>query len=271
MNSPAIVRTQGRFEPADVIGPFDPLAVPVMAWDRAYLVRRLLATGLHERARRIVDAATNPVERHVGQGFLARRGRDHRGAIRHFRKALELDPENTEARIATLELIRSAGVAEGQLGERLGLDLTPLEEKLVAGWQQEGRKAWDELRQLEDDFLSVAPQHPAFAATARLRVAWRLADGSRQRAAEALVILDGVLPLGGSVGDLVTRAEAAGRAGYPVGVSSSILELTRKVGSQDAHATIIRGAIAMLRELPASALSPESRAHLTKQLRARLR
>jgi spermidine synthase len=269
MNSPAIVRAKSRFNPAEAVGPFDPLAVPTIDWDRNYLVRRLLVTGLRERAQRIVDAATNPVERYVGRGFLARGRGDRRRAVQDFRSALELDPNNAEARLALLGLLHDAGADPTEFAR--SLSLTPLEEKLLLGWQYQRSLEWDSLRGLEEAFRSVPPPSPAFAAVSRLRAAWRLADGSRQRAEEALVILDEVLPLAGSLGDLVARAEAAGRAGYPAGVRSTISELIRKVRRHESHAPLIRHAIQTLREVPNSTLSAKSRKKLIAQLRSKLR
>ncbi|MFP6608517.1 MAG: fused MFS/spermidine synthase [Myxococcota bacterium] len=273
MRSPAIVRGKNRFNPKDVIGPFDPLAVSALDWDRSYLIRRLLATGLDDRARRISDAATNPVERHVGQGFLARRKGDRGKAMQHFRAALELDANNAEARIAILELFRSTGVAEAALAERLRQELTPLEEKLVSGWLLEREKKWDELRELENDFRSVLPQHPAFPAAARLRAAWRLGEASKNRAEQAMAILDEVLPLTDSLNDLVARAEASGLAGYPTGASSTIWELIRRADSRPRGEIrpTLRRAIVMLSKLPPSALLPGIRKGLTTKLRQKLR
>lgn len=271
MKSPLIMRAPGRFEPADVLAPFDPLAVSALDWDRAYLVRRLLAAGLHERAARIVRAATDPIESHVGRGFLARRGGDRKKAIQHFRAALELDANNAEARLALLEFIRGGAMTESDFAEQLGQELTAIEEKLASGWLFETEQKWDALRRLDDDFRSVAPWQPTFPATARLRAAWRLAEASKDRAEEALSILDEVLPLAGSLSDLVTRAKAAGLAGHGAGVTSTVLELVRKIGSRDAHQPIIRHAIVTLREVPPKVLPRETRRRLASQLRAKLR
>ena len=148
--------------------------------------------------------------------------------------------------------------------------LTPLERQLVEGWEHEDNQAWDALRELDDDFEGVPPSHPAFAAVSRLRVAWRLAAGSEERARESMVILDEVLPLAGNLDDLLARAEAAGRAGYTAGLRSAILELTRKLRRDQAHARVARRAIALLNTLPESQLSPENRKHLRHQLRRKL-
>ena len=271
MKSPLIVRANTRFEPADVVGPFDPLAVPELEWDRGYLVRRLLATGLHERAGRIVDAATNPAERHLGRGFLARWNGNRQAAMHHFRAVLELDANDAEARLAILELLRSTGGGGAALADRLGLELNPLEQKLASGWMLETEEKWEELGRLEDDFRSVPSQHPGFPAAARLRAAWRLGEASKDRAEEALAILDEVLPLAGSLNDLVARVKAAGLAGHVAGVNATIWELIRKLGSRDAHRPIIRRAIGTLEELPPSVLSPRSRKRFAAQLRKKLR
>ena len=268
MNSPAIVRTRSRFDPADVVGPYDPLAVPELEWDREYLVRRLITAGLHKRAERVVEAATNPVEREVGLGFLTRARGQPRRSLQHFRRALEIDPMNQEARIATLDAMRRAGAAEADLAEFPRL--TPLERRLIAGWEQEKNQAWNALRRHENDFERVSPSHPAFAAASRLRVAWRLAEGTKERAEEALVILDEVLPLAGTLDDLFARAEAAGRAGYEAGLRSTILELTRKLRPNAAHADVARRVLAMLNTLPDSSLSRKSREQLSRQLRRKL-
>jgi len=269
MNSPAIVRARSRFDPAGVVGPLDPLAVPELEWDREYLVRRLIAGGLRERAARLVEATTDRAEREVGLGFLARAKGQPRRSLRHFQTALEIDPSNREARLATLEAMRRAGAAEADLAA-LPL-LTPLERRIITGWEYENDQAWGALRQLEDEFERVPPWHPAFAAASRLRVAWRMADGSKQRAEEALLILDALLPLAGTLDDLLARAEAAGRAGYEAGLRSAILELTRKLRRNEAHARVARNAIVLLNTLPESQLSRENREQLQRQLRRKLK
>ncbi len=206
MNSPAIVRAGERFNPSDSLAPFDPLAVPKLDWDRIQIVRRLLATGLRNRAKRIVAAAGDPAEQSVGRGLLARASGDGPAAIAHFRRAIRTSPENREARIALLRLIHVAGSNGGELNLPPGQTLTPIEKLVIDGWNLEARQQWDALRSLDPALADVEPRDPAFLPANELRVRWRVEDGSRARAEEAVVLLDTMLPLGASLRELVLRA-----------------------------------------------------------------
>jgi spermidine synthase len=268
MSSPRIVREGSRLDPDPAIAPHDPLAVADLRFDRAYLVRRMLAAGMPDRAERVVAAARKPVEQHVGRGLLARARGDRSAAIDELRKAIAIDPKNAEARMALLRLVR-AGPGGAARASRFGSEPTPVEALVLRGWDHEQAGRFSELRALEPVLADVAPRHPAYLDAAGLRVAWRMADRSRERAGEALAILDEMLPLGGSASDLLTRAVAAARAGYPAGTRASLAEFTRKVSHRDAAA--IRDAIAALDRLPDEVLTAERRARLARQLKDKLR
>ena len=70
--------------------------------------------------------------------------------------------------------------------------------------------------------------------------------------------------------DLVLRASAAAQAGYYAGARAALSELGRKAGRGAAFEPTLRRALAVVRELPDEAVTPERRRALRAQLRAKL-
>ncbi len=271
MRSPQIVREAGRFDPDEALAPYDPLLAPELPFDRAYLVRRLLFTGMTERAERVAGAATDPVERDVTQAFLAVFRGDPTAAIGLLQRVLAVDPTNGEARLALLRIARASGQDGAALLARIGSPPDDREAMLLQAWRDEQAGRFEAVRAVEPQLASIGALDPAFLPATRLRAAWRLALGSRERAEEALHLLDTALPLGGDLEDLVQRARAAGQAGYPAGVTASLFEVVRKTDDRPAHTAVVREAIRVLDGLPADAMPIAQRRAFDARLRAKLR
>jgi spermidine synthase len=265
MGSPVIVRSGRNFDPTASLAPFDPLAVSQLDWPRMQIVRRLLATGLGERAKRIALAGTD-VEQNVGRGLIAHAYGNPGSAIASFRGGLAHDPNDHEARIG---LLRMAHTTQGQQLAPPFDDASALEQLLIDGWNLEAQGQWHALQELDQRLGEIAARDPAYVAAALLRVAWRVEEGSEHRAREALDLLDAILPLENSLQALVLRARMAARTGYSAGAISSLHELLRRTQTRRADAAIIRDALAVLAELPSSAMPAEQLRNLAAHLRAR--
>jgi spermidine synthase len=271
MNSPGIVRTPGRFDPAPVLASFDPLQRGSLQWKRSYLIRRTLATGLTARARRLANAATDPAAKQVGLGLIARHAGDRPASLGHFRRALEAQPDNAEAQLALLQLLHASGDSGEALLRRLEYDPVPSAQLLAESWELERNDQWQALRERETELAALGPHDPAFQSAIRLRALWRLQMGGAENAREALRLLDSMLPVGGSLADLVLRARAAGRVGYGTGATSSLFEVLRKTDRHPSHRPALREALRVLDELPSDLISDGRRRALRTQLLAKLR
>jgi spermidine synthase len=271
MNSPGVTRRGRRLDPAALLAPLDPLRNADLPWSRAYLVRRAIAAGLDARAERIVQATPDPAERRVGQGFLARLRGDRAEAIGHFRAALDQAPTNREARVALMQLARAGGTATDAWDELLGDVPDPRDVLLLTAWKEVSAGNFEALAELDGRLAEIGPHDPAFVPASRLRTRLRLRDGTPERVAEALVLMDTLLPLGGSLGDLLLRAHAAAAAGYPHGAAASIEELVRKATPQPSHAAVLARGLALLNGLPDESISESWRDAIGSQLRRKLR
>jgi tetratricopeptide (TPR) repeat protein len=270
--SPAVTRSGMHLDTAAVLRPFDPLAKAELRWKRSQLVRRMLASGLRERAQGLAAATPAPADRHVGLGLVARDSGRIREAIRHFTRALELQPTSVEARAALLEFLHArAGDASRREFLRLSAAATAPQRTVIEGWNFEQEARWVELRGMEARLSAIPANDPSFPPAGRLRCAWRLADGDPELAAEALQILDGIISHTRSLDDLTLRARAAAQAGYLAGALASIAELNRLAGNTNAHRSSLREALDVVLELPHDAETSNFRARLVGVLRARVR
>jgi tetratricopeptide (TPR) repeat protein len=269
--SPRIARSGLHLDAAATLADFDPLAVSELRWDRLYLLRRLLASGSRERAERLVAKTSGP-ERSSALGMLARASGKRREANRLFEQALELDPSADEARFGLLEGLHDrTDPASRSRFERLSAEAPSTQRSVVAGWILEREEGWDELRTLDERLAETSPHDPSFAASTRLRAAWRLADGGEELAAEALALVDGMLLVGGTPTDLLLRARAAASAGYDAGAIASVSRLVGLLDRLPRRRSITRDALRVLNELPPNATTANRRRQLVATLQRKLR
>ncbi len=266
MRSPRVVRSVGRLDPDPLFAPLDPLVRDALAWDRAYLIRRALASGHTGRARRLAEAASDPVERNVALGLMAQRRGDAQAAASAYRRALADDPRNGEAQIALLGFSPT-----GNVDDAFDVEPIPYARLLLEAWQLANASDWTALRERDASLAAVHAHDPAFAEAGRLRARWRLAEGGKENALVALQLLDGILATGGSGNDLVLRARAAAAAGFERGVASSINELLRKNDASPAHTRALSAAIVAIDGLPPGLLDAKRQTLLRNKVRAQLR
>jgi spermidine synthase len=254
MRSLALARDEEfRFQPDDVLASFEPFARPPPGANRAYLVRRLLARGFAIRARRLAEAYVDPVERGTAMGLVEiATGRPSEGR-RQLERALELDPGAREARAALLRLRRRATLAGEGPAAVLASPVGDPETAVLAGWRAEAERDWGAVRALEPRLARPDPRDPFFADAVRLRIGWRLAEGSAARAREALGLADALIPAAGSAGDWVLRARTAAAAGDSVAATGTLFEAAARLKPVPADAAIAREALLVLWSLPPSA------------------
>jgi hypothetical protein len=173
--------------------------------------------------------------------------------------------------MALLRLYRRRGATGSELAEPLDGDPLPQEAILLRAWQYESDGEWEPVSKLDHELAAIGAHDPGFVPATRLRARWRLRDGTPESAAEALVLIDTLLPLGGSLGDLLLRAHAATVAGLPYGAASSLQELGRKAVAQPVHAGLLKDGLVALSALPEGSISPEFRRAVGSALRGKLR
>jgi len=192
---------------------FDPLLQPTPGIDRVSVVRRLLARGFEERAKRVAAATQDPVERATAEGVVAAAEERPAAARRAFERALALDPAAAQARASTLRLERRSLVAGDTTLDALLRDPSGREQAIAAGWQAEARGDWAALRNLEPALEPIGRDDVLFEDALRLRVRWRVESRDPERAREALPLVDALIPASNSARDEVLRARVLATAG----------------------------------------------------------
>ncbi|CAG0971270.1 Polyamine aminopropyltransferase [Myxococcaceae bacterium] len=197
-----------------VLGPFDPLVREAPPGARLRDVRRLLAAGLGERAQAVAAAIPDSAERQTALGLAERAaGRDERAAAL-LSDALRLDPNQTEARFALVQIRRRALEQGNERALELAAGLSSEQSAVVEGWKLESAGRFDDLERIEERLAAVPAGDPAVSDALRLRAAWRLDRGDAANAREAMALLDRASALDGSVPGLVLRIRAAAQAGH---------------------------------------------------------
>jgi hypothetical protein len=256
-----------------VLAPWDPLArgsAPALdlASDRVALVRRLLDVGHGSRARRLAEAGPvwrNPAERQAALALLAAAGGEAELAGRLIDDALSRDPRSAEARALHLRL-RRGRIVRGAAGDPRLLPLSELEAAVVEAWRLGGRGDWRRIEELEGALAAAGPGQPLYRQATRLRAAWRLAAGGRDRARAALRLIDPMLARGRTADDLWLRARAASAAGDVRGALASLSDLGRLIARHPRRETWARPALALLERLPQDPAAAEWRSSLRSLL-----
>ncbi|MCP5059300.1 MAG: hypothetical protein GY937_21565 [bacterium] len=258
MRSPRILGAALGGEGADrILNSRDPLLKDRGDLDRVALVRRLLAGGEIERAKRIAEATREPVARETALGQVALARGSLRRAAAAFSRALARDPSALWPRAELVRLRRKALLAGNPAALRQAAGLDAGGQSVIEGWLRLRDGGWSELRALEDRLAAVPPGHPFHAEALRMRAAWRLESGKPEEAPAALELLDALILLEGDAEDLVSRARAAARAGYSrialldLSEVAMTLEQSRSQGRKGLISRAARSALRALAEFPA--------------------
>lgn len=246
------VRVRGRGitpeQLAELAAPYDPLPALAASLDTGRLVRALLLKGDVERARRLAAQLPAP-DREIALGWIAGVTGRREAAARHFRLALDRDPQSLEAHAAGA-ILRLPGFPEDGRVEAVST--------LNRALALERARDWAALEALDDELGAMDPPGPLFETASRLRTAWRLASGDASRAAEALELLDARLARRERPPVQLERARAAHLAGRPdvawVALHAVAQQLPRS--PRPRRHSLTREALALARVLPDHPLAP---------------
>jgi spermidine synthase len=208
----------------------DPLLAGTDGLDRSALIRRLVATNHAERATALALTADGALQE-TGLGWAelgqARLGR----AVRHFERALKLDPGSSEA-IEGLAMSRVTDLTEGRPVEGISEDrLDPRLAAVIAGWRRAAVAEWDAVAALDGELARFEPGEGLFQEANRLRARWRLATKAPQMSAEAQAIMGNLVARKWSGVDAILYARAAVGAGRPTDAWGSLCEFARMARS----------------------------------------
>ena len=185
----------------------------------ARVVRRLLRSGMRERAEQLVKTVNDEKQRSASLGVLATFAGDGADAQAHFLHALQLDPRDRQSQFQLLEhVLFEAATGRGnrsviQLASQArGLEATVLQ----AATHYYGQN-WAALQQLDGALAVATPKDNALPLALTFRALWRSkVVGSRDRqafGAEAIGLIDRAQAIAPTVFAGTVRLEAAETAG----------------------------------------------------------
>ncbi|MCH2184662.1 hypothetical protein MK280_02200, partial [Myxococcota bacterium] len=178
---------------------FEPLQQRDPEMDIDLLARRLLVGRQTPRFTALSESLEG-AERERVLGWQQLSYGRQRTAKRHFEQALEEDPDSVSAKMG-LELAAPGLVDPASLPAREALFVQA--RRLL----KEGN--WGALSAIDSE-LALWPRGTlVYPEVQRIRIAWRMADGTPARAEEVIEIIDPLIIAGGTVSDLLLRAEAA--------------------------------------------------------------
>jgi predicted membrane-bound spermidine synthase len=245
----------------------DPLAAPELPWDRVELIQRLVARRMIDRAQRVARHEADPAKRAAADGIIALAVGQRAAARRRLEEALALDPGSAPARAALLRLRKEAATrADPDLDKMISTFPEP-EVAVVEGWRAEAAKDWSALSDLEPRLALLGPTDPLFADAIRLRVAWRLGLGDASSAAEALPLVDSLIPVSRLAMNWVLRARVCAAAGDERAALASLSEAASRLEASPDRRKVGWAAIQVLESLDGSATPPQVRQQLEAKLR----
>lgn len=228
----------------------DPAGLEGGRWSRTYLVNKVLTRANVERARRIADASTDPIQRQLSTGHLHAWRGERDKAAGMFDLILVL---NRTVGAARYGLVRTRA-AEFLQGSKplvmLAESSTDPEKAIFEGWQLSATKAWPILRGLEDRLAGAHPLDDWYVDAQRLRATWRIRLGDAALTREAVTILQSFLVRFGAAEDYLLLAEAYEVSGEPIGVLGAVHETAMMLRPGAGSVTPARQAMLKLDALP---------------------
>lgn len=233
-----------------VLDEHDPLRLEGLGRSRFALFRSLSV----ERAERRVEQFDSAVDRDVAAAIVARARAKPNTARRHTDSALAAEPRHVEAR--ALRLMDNVAKL------RTGLDATTLieppllatESTLVASWKAQGERdrerGGERLRELDAALEALDPRDPLAAPGQRVRVQWRVEEGTAARGREAVDIVDRNLDIQQDPRNLLLRAQACAAAKDSRAAFAALFDLAGRVADAPRSTALAHGAAQLLRALP---------------------
>jgi len=227
----------------------DPLLSNLEGLDRSALIRGLLAMKFKERATELAYSE-DEVSEETGFGWIEIGRARNRRAVRHFIRALTLEPESTDARIglvasrafASIPGVEIAGISQGDLDARL--------QALIAARRHAQAGDWDAVALLDGELAGFEPGDALWGEVSRLRVRWRLESGTASAGAEALEIVDVLLVRTWTAHDALLRARAAIAAGRPEAAWGALSRVAEVLQQNPSRVGLLRPALEIAEALP---------------------
>lgn len=181
----------------------DPLPERLDDLDTPLLARRMLATKQRNRLGTLLQDFP-PVDRQLALGWAKSETGSRGAATRHFRIALEIDPDSVPAR-ESLSVLVPAEDMPGGLSDRTSA-ISRARQALVEA-------DWESAAALDGLLASWRPGELLFVEAARVRITWRLMSQQPNRGREALEILEILLARRHETSDYLLLARSAKLAG----------------------------------------------------------
>jgi tetratricopeptide (TPR) repeat protein len=167
------------------------------------MVRGLLQKEAMARAKALAKSLRGAAQASA-RGWVALKMSGPQGAIRHFQRALELDPNHRPA-ILGLAILSP---------EEIDLQaLEPRELGIVEAVAHRKEQDWKAVAGYEEALAGWEAGSLLHSEAVRMRVGWRLDTGDPQHARDALALLDQLIPRHKGIANLLLRAEASAGAG----------------------------------------------------------
>ena len=239
---------------------FEPFREYDPEMDADLLARRLLTGRQMPRFIALSESLDGPTrERVLGWQQLSF-GRQ-KTAQRHFEQALEEDPDSVRAKIG-LEL-----AAPGSINPA---NLPPREALFVRGTRLVSDKNWEALSELDSELALWPRGSLLYPEVQRMRIVWRVADGTPERAEEVLEIIDPLIIMGARLSDVLQRAEVSAAAGRVDYAWASLERFTQRLAAGGRQVALARRGLALARLLPEREGSAQVRSTLERYARSTL-
>lgn len=236
---------------------FDPLRAEAAGPAGGRLVRRFVREGRLPRARRMAGAMPPGAPRRVAEAGIDVAAGARPRAEAALLAVLRDEPGSTDA-LETLVVLRADDLVRGDdpdgLLPRVAAD--PLASAVLEGWRRSEAGRVAEVKDLEGVLAQVAPNEPLHEPALRLRLAWRLASGDRERAREAIALLDPFMAENATARDALLRARLAVNAGDPPAAYASLLEIAEVAAPRSDMQPRAREGLELLDRLAAASRVP---------------
>jgi len=212
------------------------------------LARRLLNLGQQARATdlAIVRGGT---EAEIGLGWVALAARQSARALRYFRRAVLLAPDDEDAHAGRVQAEWTAGHVRATWPSEEA-ERWPSHHALHRAWGLARAEDWEAVRALDRQLAAIRPGHGLFVAASRVRARAWLATGEASDARVALGITEPLLVRRAVLRDSLLRAEAALRAGEPEIACASLERVAHRLVPGGGGRGLAVRASRLARELP---------------------
>ncbi len=272
MRSPALVREKRRVLSLDTLG------APTAACDATHpartptsqLVRALLRIDHFARAKACAQQIEDPADRALALGAIAARQLDRGAVRRELARAFEANPDAVGHRFAMLEAQRPWRRTPSDEFETIAEGLDAPSQVVVDAWALARAGEWAQIAALDEDLAAIDHPHPATDAARRLQARWRIERGDPAHAADAVALIDRVIPGSPRLReDLLLRARANLGAGQHAATIATLADFAGANRGKNRDVALARVALAVETRVDPSQYAPGERAALRRRLGAR--